>query len=349
MTEVVNSKEFKNVSTPKHIHSNNPFENLEFWIELINNNFRNTWKAGKNFHSTLPSNYIYALVGTKPPTDHIPSIKVLHPIGAVNEFLPKYFDARDKWNYCQSLHKVRDQGECGSCWAVASTSVLADRLCISSEGKFQTQLSIEEPLSCCKTCGEGCEGGYVDKVWDYIFKNGVVTGGDFNSSEGCLPYSKEPCEHSVQSIGRVKCSELPMNTPRCRTFCSNRDYNIPFGKDHKKAREVYKLPQLMLTIQSDIYKRGPIQAVFEVYEDFLAYKKGIYQRTTHKHNKFIGYHSVKVIGWGVEEQVPYWLAVNSWNNDWGDYGTFKILRGKNECGFESQLYAGLPEITEAEA
>jgi cathepsin B len=46
----------------------------------------------------------------------------------------------------------------------------------------------------------------------------------------------------------------------------------------------------------------------------------------------LGSHNVKIIGWGVESGVSYWLAANSWNEDWGDNGLFKIKRGNNECG-----------------
>jgi len=53
---------------------------------------------------------------------------------------------------------------------------------------------------------------------------------------------------------------------------------------------------------------------------------------------------VKMIGWGVEDDVPYWLIVNSWNNDWGDKGTFKILRGQDHCGIESEIVAGIPKL-----
>ena len=51
-----------------------------------------------------------------------------------------------------------------------------------------------------------------------------------------------------------------------------------------------------------------------------------------------------MIGWGVENGTKYWLCVNSWNNEWGDGGFFKILRGNNECGIERSVNAGVPKL-----
>jgi len=58
----------------------------------------------------------------------------------------------------------------------------------------------------------------------------------------------------------------------------------------------------------------------------------------------LGGHAVKVLGYGVENGVKYWLCANSWNEEWGDQGYFKILRGNDECGIESEGVAGLPDI-----
>ncbi|RZF35027.1 hypothetical protein LSTR_LSTR009619, partial [Laodelphax striatellus] len=58
-----------------------------------------------------------------------------------------------------------------------------------------------------------------------------------------------------------------------------------------------------------------------------------------------GGHAVKLIGWGEERGTPYWIAVNSWNSDWGEQGTFRILRGTNECYIEEYILAGTPDIT----
>jgi len=58
----------------------------------------------------------------------------------------------------------------------------------------------------------------------------------------------------------------------------------------------------------------------------------------------LGGHAIKIMGWGVEDGTPYWLVANSWNEDWGDKGTFKILRGQDECGIESGVVAGMPTL-----
>lgn len=56
-------------------------------------------------------------------------------------------------------------------------------------------------------------------------------------------------------------------------------------------------------------------------------------------------HLVKLLGWGTEKGVDYWLAANSWNTCWGNLGGFfKIRRGTNECGIESSVYAGIPKL-----
>ena len=60
---------------------------------------------------------------------------------------------------------------------------------------------------------------------------------------------------------------------------------------------------------------GPVEAAFSVYEDFLSYKSGVYQQ---KSGSPLGGHAVKILGWGVENETPYWLVANSWNEDWGD-------------------------------
>lgn len=98
-----------------------------------------------------------------------------------------------------------------------------------------------------------------------------------------------------------------------------------------------------MDIQREIMTNGPVEGAFTVYEDLILYKSGVYQ---HVHGRALGGHAIRILGWGVwgDSKVPYWLIGNSWNTDWGDNGFFRILRGQDHCGIESEISAGLPKL-----
>lgn len=135
---------------------------------------------------------------------------------------------------------------------------------------------------------------------------------------------------------RKRCSEYePFETPECVNKC-HQDYSKHYEEDKWFTKNTYRL-KTEQDIMTELVTKGPVEAGFTVFEDFGAYKSGVYQ---HLKGKALGGHSIKIIGYGVEEGVKYWLCVNSWNEQWGDQGLFKILRGTNESGIESRVYAG---------
>lgn len=137
--------------------------------------------------------------------------------------------------------------------------------------------------------------------------------------------------------GIVACDTLPMfATPTCTTTCSDNEYQTAYKTDKHHAKSSYSIKSEE-NIQRELMEHGSISVAFTVYEDFELYKEGVYQHVT---GAPLGGHAVKMIGWGVENGTPYWICVNSWNNLWGEGGTFRILRGSNECGIESSCVAG---------
>lgn len=75
---------------------------------------------------------------------------------------------------CPSLADIWDQGACASCYVLATVQSAADRMCIATQGNRTMRLSAQHMLSCCKSCGNGCAGGFPPYAWAWMSTNGVV-------------------------------------------------------------------------------------------------------------------------------------------------------------------------------
>ncbi|CAH8486353.1 unnamed protein product [Schistosoma bovis] len=244
--------------------------------------------------------------------------------------LPDYFDSREQWKDCPSINIIHDQSKCDSGWAVASAASISDRTCIQTNGTIKVQLSAIELISCTKN-KLGCQIGYSEFAWNYWLKNGLVTG----DSTGCLPYPFPKCDHRL-SNSYPKCGYVTYTAPPCEKTCRS-GYPIPYIADKHYGKAVYSLRPNESDIRKEIIMNGPVEAGIFVHSDFFNYKSGVYK---HIIGRLITIHSVRIIGWGIENDIPYWLCANSWNEDWGLNGYFKILRGSNECEIESFVNAG---------
>lgn len=292
-------------------------------IQKVNAHPNAGWKAATNsrFNNYTVEQFKYILGAKKLPKNALESIPVKTYPKSLE--LPKEFDARTAWPQCKTIGNILDQGHCGSCWAFGAVESLQDRFCIHYN--LSVSLSVNDLLSCCGfMCGDGCDGGYPIRAWNYFVQNGVVT-------DECDPYfDTTGCSHPG--------CEPAYPTPRCEKKCKSN--NLLWEETKHFSVDAYQVSSDPHDIMAEVYKNGPVEVAFTVYEDFAHYKSGIYKHIT---GDDIGGHAVKLIGWGTsEEGEDYWLLANQWNRGWGDDGYFKILRGTNECGIEEEVVAGLP-------
>nr|AYV89020.1 cathepsin B1 [Tetranychus truncatus] len=137
----------------------------------------------------------------------------------------------------------------------------------------------------------------IGKAYKYWAKNGIFTV-ELTEESSCLPFSQ-------------KCQ--PMEIKLNRYF---KVVNNFFEYEHE--------------MRSSIMMDGPVSAYMEIYSDFLSYKSGIYRRLN---SRSLGASDIKIIGWGTENGVDYWLAVNQWGTEWGEEGFFKLLAGEEQLGY----------------
>jgi cathepsin B len=307
-------------------------------INEVNSKIGRTWTAGVNprFDGTS-FEYVKSLCGSfEDLTGSSLPAKDIKPMA-----VPDAFDSRDQWGkICPSVSEIRDQSNCGSCWAFGAAEAATDRVCIQTNGSTIWELSAEDVLACCNTCGSGCGGGYPSSAWTWIKNTGVVTGHNYHQYDWCTSYTLQNCDHH-ESGQYVPCSSLPSYpTPACVKSCDKEavNYTTAYADDKRHFKTEYSVPNDVTKIQTDIMTNGPVEASFSVYEDFETYVTGVY---VHKTGSYLGGHAVKIIGWGVDSGTPYLTVANSWNQDWGEKGFFRIIRGVNECGIEASIVAGM--------
>ena len=291
--------------------------------------------------------------------------------------IPNEFDGRIVWN--KLLSPVENQGTCGACWAFASTSVLADRFNIQSMGILNIQLSPTKPILCYyddvqfKSQSENikqvvfnnqlenittnaCFGNSLINVWKYLFKVGT------NTIE-CIPYKKKLGYNSsykeLGTFGNV--NQLPICyaiTGPQGDMCSNYAYDSRTGEEKGtparfyRALHYYFIPGVPenngseYTIRQEIYSWGPVSSAMIIYPDFYIFdSKNTIYKWNGKGEKISG-HAIQIVGWGDDKITNqlYWIVKNTWGEDWGNNGYFKIERGTNHCQIEENVVAGVPDF-----
>ena len=290
-------------------------------------------KLGTTWKAKLYNKDIVSLLGAWKETEETQLLESKY-FYASRSYLPDNLDLRKEYPHCDSIKEIFDQSNCGSCWALAATGTITDRLCIQTGGKIQTRISATEIITCCSNCGIECSGGYPSSAFIYWKDFGIPSGGKYGDNITCKPYFLPPINDNINKLDKVQ------EIPKCEQKCQ-KGYNKPIDKDRYFAKEVYYVKGEE-NIMKEIYENGPVESVFTVYEDFVDYDSGIYQHVT---GGFIGAHAVKIIGWGIiDEGIKYWIVANSFGDTWGENGFFRILKGENECGIEDYAVTGMPKI-----
>ncbi|MFH4973438.1 hypothetical protein AB6A40_000147 [Gnathostoma spinigerum] len=320
-------------------------------VNFVNSLYNATWKAKYNkFASRFADEVANAEVtkivevSSDLPEEEMFGDTESHSklLGRLDVNLPKAFDARKQWSLCWSMHQVPNQGGCGSCWALTAASVMSDRICIASNYTKQPQVSAQDLTSCCTGCG-GCQGSYWALAPFTHWKlQGIVSGGNYGSFEGCKPYMMPPdcgTPCSLKYYARQK-------TPECIRKCQYL-YDKEYMNDITKGATAYwvyaeggssdtkpavkglierVLPGVSPAeiLKKELYFYGPLLACFTVNEDFQHYGSGIYHTNTYNDSKELYGHCAKLLGWGEEGGVKFWTYMNTWGRDWGENGFFRV-------------------------
>jgi cathepsin B len=278
--------------------------------------------------------------------------------------IPKTFAGNIVWS--QYLSQIINQGNCGNCWAISTSKCLSDRFNIFCLGQRLVRFSSYELTICESVLSDrppydkdvlsqvnlaahstrACYGNSIISALKHLYIYGIVEYKCFTDSIQARNGIKQ-----MQSFSQIG------DLPQCESIlgldydrCANEDTAARFFR----CMNYYSLESDPESIKKEIYKFGPVIGGFMIFDNFLNNYDGktIYmgpEKSSDKKKMIpLGGHAIRIVGWGEEivgnENIEYWIIANSWGQDWGMDGYFRMKIGIPECQLENNIYGLIPDI-----
>ena len=224
--------------------------------------------------------------------------------------------APDELNFIEQgyLQGVKDQGSCGSCFAFATIANI-EGLYFTKYGKnkeFSEQMIVD-----CDTLDSGCNGGLMELTFEWIKSNG-----------GIMSMADYPYKGRKQSCKADKTKYDP-------------DVVVTGWEKLGDPDETWS-PVDEDEIKEYLYAKGPLAIALNA-DPLQYYSSGIINLTARQCDPDGMNHAVTLVGYGTDNNTPYWLVRNSWGKSWGEKGYFRVYRGSGVCGINQYITTAILE------
>lgn len=227
------------------------------------------------------------------------------------------------WTNLATAQHIRNQGDCGSCWAIAASTVLEGHTEIyrGSPRTFSAQ-QIVECTPNPRHCGGdgGCKGATAELAMDWVLKNGCAEAAD-------IPYTAQDavCPETTSSTAAMAQILADDSHPGASSFGMTGWETLP---KNEYGPLVHALAE-----------KGPV-AVSVAADTWFSYESGIFNGCG---KDAVIDHAVVAMGYGEEAGRKYWLIQNSWGQDWGEKGHIRLERheGGDYCGMNNDPQKGV--------
>jgi len=228
------------------------------------------------------------------------------------------------WADLETAHEIKNQGSCGSCWAISSATVLEAHTEIHGKRK---RFSPQQIVSCTpnpRACGGTgmCEGATAELAMDWVLKNGCA-------DESEVPYQGVNGQCTNQN------PVLAMNQLLGGSSSLVQNGGAAFGMTGWERLPQNEQEPLMRAL----VERGPV-AISVGAGDWQSYENGVFDGCD---KDAIIDHAVTLIAYGKDEANKFWTIQNSWGDDWGEAGHIRLLRqddSQSYCGMDNKPQEG---------
>jgi hypothetical protein len=234
--------------------------------------------------------------------------------------LPTSFDYSSSYFFSTKApctRPIKNQGQCGSCYAFAFTTLLEFQYALYTKS---IGLSEQQIVDCSPYDG-GCNGGFFYNTFYYFqtigWQDTNETNYRYNATRGTCLYPNRVS--AVVPLGTLGYAQAPQ---------ANATVMLQY---------LYYYGPLWVGIFVGNQSTPTYQNISNI---FNSYKSGLFQPSGCPTSSSSPNHAVVIVGYGVDATTgtAYWNVRNSWGTTWGENGYFRIPRGVNMCGIENYAF-----------
>lgn len=244
------------------------------------------------------------------------------------------------WRTTDAVTPIKNQGQCGSCWAFSATEAIESQLALIGGDEYQIELSPQQITSCTPSTGtygsDGCNGGFTEGAYEYVKSAPGLTNSFNIGYQQSLTSSDATvaCSTIQSKIDTMAGAEAQLSggyavvtgysyaTPPCTSgACASQDLD-------KLAASLEETPVSVCVNAGawDDYTGGVMSSaqcgsMGADYQD----------------------HCVMATGFNTTAPTPYWIVRNSWASTWGEKGYIYLEYSKNTCGLADD--ATIPTVS----
>jgi len=214
------------------------------------------------------------------------------------------------------VEPIKDQGQCGSCWAFSTISVIESAWAIA--GNPLTSFSEQEIVDCSQGCSE-------EPPYGKVCNQGCNGGWPWNAFEDIMTWKGVELEskyvYTAQTGTCKRANFGPATAPISNYTCLSQPQGAVANEDDMAAF---------------VAQYGPISIAMDAGL-LESYSSGIIQPQTGDCSQVQLDHAIVIVGYDFTGSVPFWIVRNSWGASWGEEGYFRIIKGVNACGLASAV------------
>jgi cathepsin L len=289
------------------------------------------WNAAINHLSDRTTSELSMLRGLRPMrlTEQAAAVAAPHRQGghSLQQVSSAVVPEEISWMNLTAVQADTDQAVCGSCWAVATATMLWAN---SEINGYDRTYSAQELVDCVPNphqCGGngGCGGSTTELALNWVMENSLATSAE-------TPYYglDSTCKKVVDSASLLMSKDVDSLAQMIRIGFHGPESQFSPGLS-LGLRGWEKLPENEYEpLVRAVAFTGPV-AVSVAADKWYSYDSGIFDNCGV--NAVVD-HAVTLIGYGTDSIRKYWLIKNSWGLSWGEEGNIRLLRhtGDAHCG-----------------